>query len=100
MTAKIFLIAAASLVCGCATTVELTTRAREVQLLESDPAQECVATGKVTTLVRYGDDAVAKTILRNKAAAQGANSLRVTNHANDNGWIKYSGTSYKCPERF
>ena len=64
-------------------------------------ANDCKKINFVNSYAKYGDHVEAKIILRNKAAEMGANFImleKVYVTIDSEGWIRYTGNAFKCPE--
>jgi hypothetical protein len=72
---------------GCAP-IALTSQGRSVQLMKADPPTGCKEVGSVSGETTEASEG-AKNDMRNKAAAIGANYVRIETH--------HTGTAYACP---
>ena len=82
---------------GCGATV-LTDAGRSVQLMKADPSTGCKELGSVSgeaTGAGAHMDESAKNEMRNKAAAMGANYVRLETASHDGTTL--TGTAYACP---
>lgn len=88
-------IAGSAALAGCHSA--LTQAGRNVQLMKADPPNGCKEVGNVTgesvIVGGSGDDEDAKNELRNKAAEQGANYVRLEKM----GAGTAEGTAFRCP---
>lgn len=85
------------LVSGCGTTTVLTDAGKMVKLMKSDPSEHCEEIGDVDsdTYPAHSDKGSSKNMLRNRAAEQGSNYVRLETYNSLTG--TFQGTAYKCP---
>lgn len=76
-----------------------TAGAKNVRIGSSDPPDTCQTVGTITAYASNtgDDDEVVRAKLRDQAAANDANYVRLDKQGGTRSLKEYSGTAYKCP---